>query len=113
MRALAELRQLHRRQLGLGAGSSLSSATKPVNTCWPIASPIGPLAMARVPWSSTCVLRPLPSSRTQPVTVTSPSGGAGRSSYPIRGSSVPNHPRSTRRVGPPVVTSGTTTSTPG
>ncbi len=77
-----------------------------------MASPIRSDEIARVERSSTSVLSPVPSTRTQPVTVTSPEGGAGTSSPVALPASVARNPRSTTSDVPPAVTSGTTTSTP-
>ena len=70
------------------------------------------LSTARVDRSVTCVLSPSASWRTQPVTVTSPEGGAGTSSDVAPRLSVAYQPRSTRRLVPSASSSGTTTSTP-
>ena len=73
---------------------------------------IAALEMARVEWSVTEVLSPVASTRTQPVIVTLPEGGAGTSpgSAPWFAEAV--QPRSTSRAVPSAVTSGTTTSMP-
>ena len=71
------------------------------------------LEIARVDWSVTAVLSPVASRRTQPVTVTSPAGGAGTS--PASVAAVVGRPASRGRPAravPSAVTSGTTTSTP-
>ncbi len=70
------------------------------------------LEIALVDWFLTWVLSPEPSARTQPVTVTSPAGGSGRSPRSRPLGSVSSQPRSTSRAEPSAVTRGTTTSTP-
>ena len=97
-----------------GAGSSSSRSTNPPYTSRPSASPIRSELIARVEPSLTRVLSPVPSTRTHPVTVTSPDGGAGTSSTDGTPSeeSVARKPRSTTTAVPSAVTSGTTTSTP-
>ena len=58
------------------------------------------------------MLSPVASTRTHPVTVTSPDGGAGASTGSVALLSVASQPRSTSSAGPSAVTSGTTTSLP-
>src|SRR6478735_8754070 len=70
------------------------------------------LSTARVDWSVTSVLSPSASRRTQPVTSTSPSGGAGTSAVVAPRLSVANQPRSTSRLVPSSSSRGTTTSAP-
>ena len=69
--------------------------------------------MARVEPSSTTVEEPEPSARTQPVTVTVPDGGAGRSvgTVPVFGRRQPAAVDEDGCAG--VVRSGVTRSTPG
>ena len=78
-----------------------------------MASPIRSLLTARVDRSLTVVESPLPSARTHPEISTWPAGGSGTSSgRVVPAARVASQPRSTSRVVPVSVTSGTTTSTP-
>ena len=115
VRPVVELGQLGgRRGAGRPRGSRSSGPRSRRTPRGRWRAPISTLEIARVEWSVTSVLSPVASTRTQPVTVTSPDGGVGDvGGRPRPGCRWPSSRGRPAAAVPSAVTSGTTTSTPG